>query len=240
MTDRETGQDRDARDAAGASVALTAGAALFNEGRFLSARGVWEGERRPPDGDRSDCGGCDGDESDRSDRSDESDADGRLRRGLAAAAAAAHRDREGDRAGAAKRADEAVAALADAADSDSVALAPVREWAERLAAAPEGADSTPPPQIRVDREQPTFDGLSLAAAATAAPALARAGEPGDPAALARAGEFAREERGTGRSEFAELLFAYLRTPDARPQVAARLSDRAAIEERKRRDVDGLF
>ena len=240
MTDRETGQNRDARDAA-ASVALTAGAALFNEGRFLAARDVWEGERRPPDGDESDYGECDGDcdEID-GDESDESNGDGRLRRGLAAAAAAAHRDRDGDRSGAAKRADDAVAALAGAADSGSVALTSVREWAERLAAAPESADATPPPRIRIDGEAPTFDGLSLAAAGTAAPALARAGEPGEPAMLAAAAEFAREERGTGRTEFAELLFAYLRTPDARPQVAARLSDRVDREERKRRDVDGLF
>ena len=244
MTDRETGQNRDARDEATGSVALTAGAALFNEGRFLAARDVWEGERRPPDGDESDCGECDGDESDYGecdgDESDESNGDGRLRRGLAAAAAAAHRDRDGDRSGAAKRADDAVAALAGAADSGSVALTSVREWAERLAAAPESADATPPPRIRIDGEAPTFDGLSLAAAGTAAPALARAGEPGEPAMLAAAAEFAGEERGTGRTEFAELLFAYLRTPDARPQVAARLSDRVDREERKRRDVDGLF
>ncbi|TKX74423.1 hypothetical protein EXE46_09335 [Halorubrum sp. GN11_10-6_MGM] len=230
MTDRETGQDRDARDAAGAPVALTAGAALFNEGAFPAARDVWEGGRRPADGD----------ETDETDERDGRDDVERLRRGLAAAAAAAHRDRDGDRSGAAERADDAVAALAGAPDSGGVALAPVREWAERLAAAPEGADPTSPPQIRVDGEPPTFDGLSLAAVGIAAPALARAGEPGDPGALAAAADLAREERGTGRTEFAELLFAYLRTPDARPQIAARLSDRVDREQRKRRDVDGLF
>ncbi|OTF08910.1 hypothetical protein [Halorubrum sp. SD612] len=221
MTDRDTGPNRDGRDAPPAAVAITAGAALFNEGRFVAAREVWSGVRRPPDGDESDDGE-------------------RLRRGLAAAAAAAHRALEDDPSEGAERADDALAALASVGDSRGVALAPVREWAERLASTPIDPDPATAPRIRVDGEAPTFDGLPLAAAGIAAPALARAGDPGDPEALASAADFAREERGTGRTVFSELLFAYLRTPDARPQVAARLSDRVDREERRRRDVEGLF
>ncbi|WP_017341871.1 DUF309 domain-containing protein [Halorubrum sp. T3] len=221
MTDRDSAPDRGARDALSASVAITAGAALFNEGEFLAARDIWESKWQPSDDGDSDDGE-------------------RLRRGLAATAAATHRTSDGDRSGAAERADDAVAALASVSDPRGVALGPVREWAERLASAPERADSATAPRIRIDDETPDFDGLSLAAAGVAAPALARADEPGDPKVLATAAEFAREERGTGRTEFAELLFAYLRTPDARPQVAARLGDHVEREARKRRDVDGLF
>ena len=221
MTDRDSGQNRGARDALSASVAITAGAALFNEEQFLAARDVWEGERRSSDDDDSD------------------DVE-RLRRGLAATAAATHRASDGDRSGAAARAADAVAALASASDPRGVDLNPVREWAERLASGPGDTNSATAPRVRVHDETPDFDGLSLAAAGVAAPALARAGEPGDRATLARAADFAREERGTGRTEFAELLFAYLRTPDVRPQVAARLGDHVDREARKRRDVDELF
>ncbi|WP_096394136.1 hypothetical protein [Halorubrum trapanicum] len=220
MTDPDDGPDRDARPSA--SVAITAGAALFNEGRFRAARDVWDAEGRP---------------------SADVDRDGtpeRLLRGLAATAAATHRASDGDGPGAAERADDAVAALEDVSDPRGVALGPVRGWAERLASAPGDADAAAAPRVRIDDETPDFDVLSLAATGLAVPALARAGEPGDPAALARAADFAREERGTGRTEFAELLFAYLRTPDARPQVAARLGDHVEREARKRRDVDGLF
>ena len=224
MTDRDSDPGRGACGTPSAPVAITAGAALFNEGKFLAARDVWESKWQPSD---------DGD----------SDDVGRLLRGLAATAAATHHASDGDRSGAAERADDAVAALASVSDPRGVALASVREWAERLAAAPgdtEDTDSATAPRIRIDDETPDFDGLSLAAAGVAAPALARAGEPGDPKVLATAAEFAREERGTGRTEFAELLFAYLRAPDARPQVAARLGDHVEREARKRRDVDGLF
>ena len=227
MTDRDPDQGRDARDAPTAAAAITAGAALFNERCFLAARDVWDGGNRPPDGVDHDENGTGRD-------------DERLRRGLAATATAAHRAADGDRSGAAECADDAAAALRGVADPQGVALAPVREWTERLAAGPEAEGTAEATRIRVDSEAPTADGLSLAAAGVAAPALANAGEPGDAAVLASASDFAREERGTGRTEFAELLFAYLRSPGARPQVAARLGDHVDREERKRRDVDGLF
>ena len=219
MSDRDHGPDRCARDAPAAAAAIAAGAALFNEGRLLAARDAWSARRRA---------------------TDDSPDDERLLRALAATAAATHRATDADRSAAAECADDAVAALTRVSDPRSVALAPVREWAERLAAGPEAEGTADAPRLRVDGEAPTIGGLSLAAAGVAATALASSGEPGDPTTLATAADFAREERGTGRTEFAELLFAYLRTPDARPQVAARLADHVEREERKRRDVDGLF
>ncbi|ELZ51810.1 hypothetical protein C464_00404 [Halorubrum coriense DSM 10284] len=219
MSDRDS-RERGDRDATRADRVI-AGVALFNERRFLAARRVWEA----PLGTSNDARGEDAE---------------RLLRGLAATAAATYRAADGDAAGASERAEDAVAALAAVSDPGGVAVAPVGEWAERLAVAPEEAGSATPPRVRVDGETPTVGDLPLGAAGLAAPALAGAGEPGDAATLATAAEFAAAERGTGRTEFAELLFAYLRTPDARPQVAARLGDHVEREERKRRDVDGLF
>lgn len=230
MTDRDAGShdervhgdtDRAARPST--PVALVAGAALFNEGNFSAAGEVWETAAESTDG------GGDAESGDAE----------RLLRGLAATAAATRRAVNGDPE-AAERAETAVTALEAVSDPHGTALAPVREWAERLGAGPGDADASRAPRIRLDGDVPRFDGLSLAAARLAAPALARAGEPGDPEAISAAADLAEAERGTGRSRFAELLFAYLRTPDARPQVAARLADHVAIEERKRRDVDGLF
>jgi len=220
VSDRDS-RGRGDRDAAARAERVVAGVALFNEGRFLAARSVWEATAAAS-----------------SDASDE-DAE-RLLRGLAATATATSRAADGDESGASDRAEAAVAALAGVSDPEGVAVAPVREWAKRLAAAPEEAGSATPPGVRVDGETPTFGDLPLGAAGLAVPALAATGEPGDAATLATAAEFASEARGTGRTEFAELLFAYLRTPDARPQVAARLGDHVEREERKRRDVDGLF
>jgi hypothetical protein len=235
VSDRDHGPDRGARDAPAAAAAIAAGAALFNEGRFRAARDAWNAGRRAPDDGVGSAGDDAGSDDDRDSPDDE-----RLLRALAATAAATRRAADGDRSEEAERADNAVAALANVSDPLGVALAPVREWAERLAAGPEAEGVADAPRVRVDGEAPTLDGLSLAAAGIAASALARTGEPGDPAVLASAADFAREERGTGRTEFAELLFAYLRTPDARPQVAARLADHVDREKRKRRDVDGLF
>jgi hypothetical protein len=238
VTDRDSGSDRDARPPP--SVALTAGAALFNEGAAGAARDAWDAGRRSPDDARDD----DTRDDDSHDDDARDDAE-RLRRALAATAAATERAADGDASGAADRAETALASLASVSDPRGVALTPVREWAERLASGSEGTGSggggtAAAPRVRIDGSAPTFDGLSLAAAGVAASALARAGEPGDPETLAAAAEFADEERGTGRTEFAELVFAYLRTPDARPQVAARLGDRVERERRKRRDVDDLF
>ena len=220
MSDRDSRGQSD-RDPADGAERVVAGAALFNERHLLAAQSVWEATPTASSETR------------------EEDAE-RLLRGLGATAAATRRAVDGDGQEASGHAEDAAVALAAVTDPQGVAVTPVREWAERLAAAPDGAESATPPRVRVDDETPTFGDLSLGAAGLAAPALAAAGEPGDEATLATAAEFASEARGTGRTEFAELLFAYLRTPDARPQVAARLGDHVEREERKRRDVDGLF
>ena len=92
MTDRDTGQGGDAHDAATASVAIVAGAALFNEGRFRAARDVWSAEGLPSEApDEPRRGERDGGTG--SDRGAE-----RLLRGLAATAAAARRAADGDAA----------------------------------------------------------------------------------------------------------------------------------------------
>jgi hypothetical protein len=233
VTDRDSG----VRDAAGdadaaeespsVSAALAAGAALFNEGHVLAAHDPWEAAWLPLD---------EGD-------------DERLLHGLIAAAAATHHATEGNWSGAAGCAGNGARYLSGFAeetppDADGgareVDVATVREWCRRLAADPETVERVAPPPIRIGGAAPGFDDLTLSAALLAAPALAEAVDRGDPATFEAAAALAREERGTGRTRFAELLFAFLREPDARPQVAARLTDHVELAERKRRDVDDLF
>ena len=233
MTDRDSGV-RDDDDGGNApesapsvSAALSAGAALFNERHVLAAHDPWEAAWLPLDG---------GD-------------DERLLHGLIAAAAATHHASERNWSGAAGCAENAERYLSGfddgtARDADGgargVDVAIVREWCRRLAVDPETIERVGPPPIRIDAAAPGFDDLTLPAALLVAPALAEAVDRGDPATFEAAAELARAERGTGRTRFAELLFAFLREPDARPQVAARLADHVELAERKRRDVDDLF
>jgi hypothetical protein len=237
--------DPDAADRVGAgddsegppsvSAALAAGAALFNEGHALAAHDPWEAAWLPLD---------EGD-------------DERLLHGLIAAAAATHHATERNWSGAAGCAGNAVRYLGDLdgggdrgaddgadrradAPARGVDVATVREWCRRLAADPETVERVGPPPIRVDGAAPELADLDLPAALLAAPALAEAVAHGDRETLEAAAALAHEERGTGRTRFAELLFAFLRQPDARPQVAARLADHVELAARKRRDVDGLF
>jgi len=229
MTDRDSGvRDGDAsEDSPSVSAALAAGAALFNEGHVLAAHDPWEAAWLQLDA---------GD-------------DERLLHGLIAAAAATHHATAGNWSGAAGCAENGARYLsgfdeATARDADAgirgVDVAAVREWCRRLAADPETVERVGPPPIRIDGAAPGFDDLALSAALLAAPALAEAVDRGDPATFEAAASLAREERGTGRTRFAELLFAFLREPDARPQVTARLADHVELAERKRRDVDDLF
>jgi hypothetical protein len=233
MTDRDSGvRDDDAggdaaESAPSVSAALAAGAALFNEGHVLAAHDPWEAAWLPLDA---------GD-------------DERLLHGLIAAAAATHHATAGNWSGAAGCAENGARYLSGFAeetppDADGggrgVDIATVREWCRRLAADPETIERVAPPQIRIDGAEPRFDDLTLSAALLAAPALAEAVGRDDPATFEAAASLAREERGTGRTRFAELLFAFLREPDSRPQVAARLADHVELAERKRRDVDDLF
>lgn len=240
MTDRDSGVRDGAADDGGegdrggdlegapsVSAAVAAGAALFNEGHVLAAHDPWEAAWLPLD---------EGD-------------DERLLHGLIAAAAATHHATERNWSGAAGCAANAVrylggldAGTTRGADEGvrGVDVATVREWCRRLAADPETIERVGLPPIRVGGAAPRFADLDLAAALLAAPALAEAVDHADEETFETAAALAREERGTGRTRFAELLFAFLREPDARPQVAARLADHVELAERKRRDVDDLF
>ncbi|MGQ3328652.1 DUF309 domain-containing protein [Halorubrum sp. FL23] len=215
MTDYDFGSD------AGPPVpaALRAGAALFNEGYVLAAHDPWEAAWLPL-GDGP---------------------DERLLHGLIAAAAATHHADGHNWSGAVGCAANAVEYLTEVGSvSRGVAVEPVRDWCRRIAADPVTIERAAPPTLRVEGSAPRFGDLDLPAALLAAPALAGAVAPGDEDTFETAAALAREERGTGRTTFAELLLAFLRTPDTRRQVAARLADHVELAERKRRDVDGLF
>ncbi|EMA65748.1 hypothetical protein C461_13646 [Halorubrum aidingense JCM 13560] len=205
--------------------ALLAGAALFNEGHVLAAHDPWEAAWLPLDG------GGDGHEAD----------DERLLHGLIAAAAATHHARSGNWSGAIGCAENAVEYVAAVAPGHrGVDVDPVIRWCRRLAADPETIERTGPPPLRIDGAAPEFADLDLDAVLLAAPALADAVEVGSAETFDRAAALAREERGTGRTTFTELLFAFCREPETRPQVAARLADHVELADRKRRDVDDLF
>jgi len=220
VSDRRTDVDRDVN--ADRDAALAAGAALFNAGHALAAHDPWEAAWLPLD----------------------SGPDERLFHGLIAAAAATHHATERNWSGAVGCAENAVrylGALGDEADAArGVDARTVRDWCRRLAADPEVIERASPPEIRVDGAPLGFDDLDLSATLLAAPALAEAVAPGTEATVEEAASLARAERGTGRTTFAELLFAFCRDPSSRPQVAARLADHVERERRKRRDVEGLF
>lgn len=200
-------------------VALAAGAALFNEGYVLAAHDPWEAAWLPLD-----------------DGGDEL-----LLHGLIAVAAATHHAAERNWAGAVGCADNAAAYLGGVeAGHRDVAFAPLRGWARRLATDPETVERASPPDIRIDGVAVGFADLDLAATLAAAPASATAVDAGDEETLAAAADLARAEYGTGRTAVSELVFAFLRSPDSRPQIAARIGDRVERARRKRRDVDGLF
>lgn len=213
----ESTGDRDASPPV--SAALRGGAALFNEGYVLAAHDPWEAAWLPlAEGD-----------------------DERLLHGLIAVAAATHHAGARNWPGAvgcASNAEEYLAGVPPALRG--VDIEPVRDWSRRIASDPETIERSAPPTLRIDGAAPQFGDLDLSAALLAAPPLADAVASGDEGTFETAAALAREERGTGRTKFAELLFAFLRTPDARPQVAARLADHVELAERKQRDVDDLF
>jgi len=221
----ENGRDPDnKRDRGTADVvaALSAGAALFNEGHVLAAHDPWEAAWLPLD-------------------ADDAPDDERLLHGLIAAAAATHHASSRNWSGAVGCAQNAVEYL-DAVDptAQEAGIGPVREWCRRLAIDPETIERARPPAIRIGDSAPGFDDLDFSAALLAAPVLAAEIDPGIETTFERATELARKERGTGQTTFAELLFAFLCNPETRPQVAARLADRVELVDRKRRDVDDLF
>ncbi|GAB6879396.1 hypothetical protein JCM17823_16700 [Halorubrum gandharaense] len=216
--------DFDHHDAPPVDAGLRAGAALHNAGFVLAAHEPWEAAWLPL----------------------ESGPDERLLHGLVQFAAATHHAHERNWSGAVGCATGAEDYLADlGSEHRGLALRPVREWVRRIAADPEVVERASPPTLRVAGSVVEFADLDFEGVLLAAPALAEAlGEETlgdvDAETVTLAAEFAREERGTGRTDFTELLFALCEAPGARPQVAARLADRVERKQRKREDVDGLF
>ncbi|WP_418280504.1 DUF309 domain-containing protein [Halorubrum sp. DTA98] len=200
-------------------VALRSGIALFNEGYPLAAHEPWEAAWLPLD-----RGG-----------------DERLLHGLIQVAAATHHARTGNRSGAIGCAEGALDYLDGLGpEYRGLALDPIRSWCRRIATDPTSVGRSDTPSFRVDGVVVGFDDLDLDATLATAPALAEAIDVADEAPLESAVALAREERGTGRTRFAELLIAFLRNADARPQIVARIGDHVDRAERKRRDVDDLF
>ena len=199
--------------------ALAAGTALFNEGYRLAAHEPWEAAWL-----RLDAGD-----------------DERLLHGLIAAAAATHHATERNWSGAVGCAENAVGYLGAVDETHrGFAVETAREWCRRLAADPEAVERGSPPSFRIDGTAVRFSTLGLAATLSAVPALATAVDPGDEETFSVAAALAREEHATGRTQVTELLFAFLRQPDARPQIAARIADHVDLARRERRDVSGLF
>lgn len=206
--------------------ALRAGVALFNEGHALAAHDPWEAAWLPLDGDAADPTEV---------------ADERLLHGLIAAAAATHHAQSRNWSGAVGCADNAVDYLTVVADDHrGVDTVTARDWCRRLAADPETIERVAPPSLRVEGVACGFSDLDLSATLLAAAALAEAYDRYEESVFERAAALAREEHGTGKTTFAELLFAFCRKPETRPQVTARLADRVELVDRKRRDVDDLF
>ena len=248
MTDSGSEPGESDGDDPSVEAALRAGAALFNEGYWLAAHEPWEAAWLPLDRD------ADGAEA----------ADERLLHGLIQVAAATHHARAGNGSGAVGCAEGAVSYLDGLGDRHrSLELEPLRRWCRRIADAStpdeagthaseagthtsEAAASVgrpapfEPPAFRIDGTAVRFADLEFEATLAAAPALAEAIDVVDPEVVAMAVELAREERGTGRTRFAELLIGFLREPDTRRQVAVRLGDHVERAARKRRDVDDLF
>ncbi len=211
--------DGDAGSAQDVDPALRAGVALFNEGQYLAAHEPWEAAWLT-------LGKGD---------------DERLLHGLIQFAAATHHARTGNDSGAVGTAEGALGYLDGLGERHrGLALEPVREWCRSVAADPAAIAEDVPPTLRIGGEAIGFDDLDLAATLAVLPAIAEATGIGDEGTMETAAEFAREERGTGRTRFAELAFAYLREPDARPQIAARIADHVDRKRRQRDDVDGLF
>ncbi|WP_281196107.1 DUF309 domain-containing protein [Halorubrum sp. F4] len=211
------------------AAALEAGIALFNAGYVSAAHDRWKSARMAIS-----------DDAVADDDADIEPGDERVLRGLAAVATAADHARGGDRSDAADHATRAVDLL-DGIDEacHGIALEPIREWCRRLAAGP-GAIGDDPPPIRIDGVAVGFEDLDLAATLSAAPELAAAVDAENEETMSVAAALAREEYGTGRTQVTELVFAYLRRPEARPQIAARIADRVDRDRRERRDVSGLF
>ena len=191
---------------------IRAGIALYNAGHYLAAHEPLE-ERwlQRPAGDREDC-----------------------LQGVIQATAAVYKSRAGNPDGATGLAESAVGYLDDCGRIDAE---PLSAWLDRLADDPELGACERPPELRIDGETVTVDGLRFPAAGIAALALAAVR---DDETLAVAVEYAEADlaAGEGTSPFVTLTLDYVRGGD--PLVAQRLKEHVERRRTRESDVEGLF
>jgi hypothetical protein len=203
--------------------ALRAGAAVFNAGRYHAAHDAWEERWLDLES------GTD---------------DERLLHGLIQLGALVHHGYRGNWSGAEGLAESAGEYLGGLpADYRGVDLASVRPYLAAVAADPETVERRPVPHLRVGGEAPRLDRLDFEAAAVAAVVLAEAIEGYDADVVARAVEYAREERAdeTGTAtRFITLVMDFAGDRRQRALVYQRL--RQHVERRRQRETDvaGLF
>ncbi len=218
VTDDTGGDPADAPDV---EAHLRAGAAVFNAGAYLAAHDPWEAAWLGLDGGP----------------------DERLLHGLIQVAAGTHHARTGNIEGATTLAASARDYLGGLDGHRGVALAPVREWLDAIAADPVAAGERDPPRIRVDGVALAPGDLEFPAAAIAGPELAAA-RGNDEAAdlLRRAAAFGHADLADGKtgSPFVALTLEVLDPdrPDAPP--LGRLRDHVQRREQRENDVAGLF
>nr|WP_246308088.1 DUF309 domain-containing protein [Halobaculum salinum] len=199
--------------------ALRAGVALYDAGEFHAAHDPWEAVWLPLEG------GSD---------------DERLLHGLVQLTAAVHHARNRNWSGAVGLAGSALGYL-DSLPGEyrGIDLATVRPFLRALERDPERIERAPPVPLTHEGEVLAYPDLELDAAAVAAEVLAE--EYGfDEGVLADAIDYAREERGTGRSRFAAMLYDFLAGEPTRAFVFDRLEGHVERKRREAEDVAGLF
>jgi hypothetical protein len=199
---------------------LRAGVAIYNAGRYHAAHDAWEDPWLALD-DGTD--------------------DERFLHGLIQFTAALYHARTRNWSGATGLAGSAGDYLADLPSPyRGVALDPIRRALSTLAADPEVIERRRPPPLRYDGRALALTDLRFESAAVAARVLAEA-DGYDPAPVARAIDFAREEiEGGERTLFTTLVMEFVTADANRSLVYRRLADHVERREREYADVDGLF
>lgn len=199
--------------------ALRAGVALYNAGEYHAAHDPWEGEWLELDAGR----------------------DRDFLQGLVQFTAAVYHASEGNERGAVGLAAGAREYLAPlGSEYRGVALDPVREYLDALAADPTVVERRDPVALDVEGVALAVADLTFEEAALAARALA-AEYDYDPDLLDRATEFGRADLDAGRatSPFVALVMDFAEGRN-RALVYRRLSEHVDRREHEERDVEGLF
>ena len=199
--------------------ALRAGVALFDAGEYHAAHDPWEAAWMPLEAGT---------------------ADERLLHGLIQLTAAVYHARGRTWSGAVGLAGGALGYLDGLpADHRGVDLRTVRGYLRALERDPERVERARPPAVTHEGEALAYVDLDLEAAGIAADVLAE--EYGfDEGVVDDVVRYAREERGTGRSRFAALVYDFLDGEPTRAFVFGHLETHAARKRREEEDVAGLF